>query len=150
MCFAEASVVVAEAILKIFLPRKLAEASFTQMLSRKLPLWSRKHCGSPRGTWGLRPAVLKGIYDTAHMAFYGILWTFDDICITYSYIHKSEYIHNCVYIMYNTHSVMYIQIILHLLFAAVLKISNISSFEIDLTCLAPRPFVWSSWSSSPT
>ena len=47
--------------------RKLAEAIFKRKHSRKLRLWSRKLCGSPRGTWGLRQAVLKGINDTAQL-----------------------------------------------------------------------------------
>ena len=53
--------------IKIMVLRKLAEAIFKRKHSRKLRLWSRKLCGSPRGTWGLRQAVLKGINDTAHM-----------------------------------------------------------------------------------
>ena len=50
--------------------RKLAEAIFKRKHSRKLRLWSRKLCGSPRGTWGLRQAVLKGINDTAQMGWF--------------------------------------------------------------------------------
>ena len=53
--------------IKILVLRKLAEAIFKRKHSRKLRLWSRKLCGSPRGTWGLRQAVLKGINDTAHL-----------------------------------------------------------------------------------
>ena len=53
--------------IKTMVLRKLAEAIFKRKHSRKLRLWSRKLCGSPRGTWGLRQAVLKGINDTAHL-----------------------------------------------------------------------------------
>ena len=50
--------------------QRLLYNCLSKCASRKLALWSRKHCGSPRGTWGLRQAVLKGIYDTAHIYIY--------------------------------------------------------------------------------
>ena len=55
--------------------RKLAEAIFKRKHSRTLRLWSRKLCGSPRGTWGLRQAVLKGINDTTQL-----IWWVGSIC----------------------------------------------------------------------
>ena len=63
--------------IKTMVLRKLAEAIFKRKHSRKLRLWSRKLCGSPRGTWGLRQAVLKGINDTAqlNMRRHLKLWT---------------------------------------------------------------------------
>ena len=53
--------------------------------SRKLRLWSRKLCGSPRGAWGLRQAVLKGILHICCVC----------LCLVCSYL---AYVNACVFV----------------------------------------------------